>query len=257
MAASSGQRSMLHLTKRQDAVLYVSLFLVLVGSRAAVINYGGNSVPFGDEWDAVAAGLLRPYLQGHLKLAELFSAHNEHVIFFTRLMTLLIFKISGYWDVILQMIANAILDALTVVAISAALSRTLPGGWAQIAVILSVLINAIPLGLGKHSAWVQHPLLSAAGVLVCGSLASGGQPGVVAPMVRGRPLLGRFISLHGVGRLDPRRGDRSPSCADRVQSQGRAQRMAWNCRARRGHARFGARGSARDRVWRVGGALAW
>ena len=44
------------------------------------------------------------------------------------------------------MIANAILDALTVVAISAALSRTLPGGWAQIAVILSVLINAIPLG---------------------------------------------------------------------------------------------------------------
>ena len=137
---------MLSLSKRQNAVLYVSLFLVLVGSRAAVINYGGNSVPFGDEWDAVAAGLLRPYLQGNLKLAELFSAHNEHVIFFTRLMTLLIFKISGYWDVILQMIANAILDALTVVAISAALSRTLPGGWAQIAVILSVLINAIPLG---------------------------------------------------------------------------------------------------------------
>ena len=88
---------MLSLTKRQNAVLYVSLFLVLVGPRAAVINYGGNSVPFGDEWDVVAAGLLRPYLQGNLKLAELFSAHNEHVIFFTRLMTLLIFKISGYW----------------------------------------------------------------------------------------------------------------------------------------------------------------
>ena len=72
------------ITKRQNAVLFVSLFLVFVGSRAAVINYGGNSVPFGDEWDAVAAGLLRPYMQGNLKLAELFSAHNEHVIFFTR-----------------------------------------------------------------------------------------------------------------------------------------------------------------------------
>ncbi len=75
-------------------------------------------------------------------------------------------------------------------------------------------------------------------------------------MARRRSLLGRFISLYGIGRLDPRRGDRSPSCADRLQSQGRAQRMAWNRRARRGHARSRARGSACGRVWRVGGALA-
>ena len=65
------QQSMLSLTKRQNAVLCVSLFLIFVGSRAAVINYGGNSVPFGDEWDGVAAGLLRPYLQGNLKLGRI------------------------------------------------------------------------------------------------------------------------------------------------------------------------------------------
>ena len=191
---------MLYLSKRQNAVLFVSLFLVLVGARAAVINYAGNSVPFGDEWDAVAAGLLRPYLQGHLKVADLFSAHNEHVIFFTRLVTLAVFEISGYWDVILQMIANAILDALTVVAISAALSRTLPQGLAQIAVILSVLINAIPLGwenivLGFNTHFYLLLAFSFAGLwLLADSRAWS------LRWLAGGSLLGRFISLHGVGR---------------------------------------------------------
>ena len=60
------------------------------------------------------------------------------------------------------------------------------------------------------------------GVLICGSLASGGQPGVVPPMARRRPLLaGSFLCMASGAR--PRRGDRSPSCADRVQSQGRTR----------------------------------
>ena len=59
--------------------------------------------------------------------------------------TLAIFNLSGYWDVVLQMIANAILDAATVVAISYALSRPLRGGWALAAMILSALVNALPL----------------------------------------------------------------------------------------------------------------
>ena len=75
----------------------------------------------------------------------MFHAHNEHVIFFTRLLTLAIFNLSGYWDVVLQMIANAILDAATVVAISYALSRPLRGGWAIAAMSLTALVNAFPL----------------------------------------------------------------------------------------------------------------
>ena len=43
------------------------------------------------------------------------------------------------------MIANAILDAATVVGISYALSRPLRGGWARAAMILSALVNALPL----------------------------------------------------------------------------------------------------------------
>jgi hypothetical protein len=133
------------LDKRPKSLLFLSLFLVLIGSRAAAINYAGNSTPLGDEWDGEAASLLKPYIEGKLTVADLFAPHNEHVIFFTRLLTLAVFNISGYWDVVLQMIANAILDAATVVGISYALSRGLRGGWAPAAMILSALMNAPPL----------------------------------------------------------------------------------------------------------------
>jgi hypothetical protein len=133
------------LDDRRQTFLFLSLFFVVAGSRAIVINYAGNSTPYGDEWDGDAANLLGPYLEGTLTIGDLLRFHNEHVIFFTRLLTLAIFNISGYWDVILQMIANAILDAATVVGISYALSRPLRGAWATAAMISVALINAIPL----------------------------------------------------------------------------------------------------------------
>jgi hypothetical protein len=142
----SGQRLLQLLDVRRQTLLFVSLFLILLGARAVVINYAGNATPYADEWDGEAANLLKPYLEGSLTIGDLFHAHNEHVIFFTRLLALGVFKVSGYWDVILQMIANAILDAATVVAISYALSRPLRGGWASAAMVLSSLINALPLG---------------------------------------------------------------------------------------------------------------
>ena len=104
-----GQQFLRTIDKRHSVILFVSLFLILIGSRAIVINHDGNSTPFWDEWDGDAANLLLPYLRGNLALGDLFSRHNEHIIFFTRLLTLAIFTLSGYWDVILQMIANAFL----------------------------------------------------------------------------------------------------------------------------------------------------
>jgi hypothetical protein len=142
---SAGQRFLRFLDDRREALLLVSLFLIVVGSRAIVINYAGNPTPYADEWDGEAANLLKPYLDGALTTRDLFRAHNEHVIFFTRLLTLGIFNLSGYWDVVLQMIANAILDAATIVAISYALSRPLRGAWATAAMTLSALVNAFPL----------------------------------------------------------------------------------------------------------------
>src|SRR5271165_635836 len=127
-------------------ILIASLFLILIGSRAALIAYAGNATPFLDEWDADAAHLLKPYLQGHLTIGDLFCPINEHRIVFTKLAVLSIFEISGYWDVVFQMIVNAFVDSATIVAIAYALARVLSGGWAIAAMIISTAINAVPFG---------------------------------------------------------------------------------------------------------------
>jgi hypothetical protein len=134
------------LDQNRMPILLASLFLILLGTRAALISYAGSPLPFLDEWEADGARLLEPYIQGNLTISDLFIPLNEHRIFFTKLLVLLIFNVSGYWDVVLQMIVNAVLDSVTVVAIAYMLSRVLRGGLAVAAIVLSTLINAVPFG---------------------------------------------------------------------------------------------------------------
>ncbi len=127
-------------------LLLFSLFLIVLGSRAALIHYAGNSTPFMDEWDGDAAGLIVPYVDGRLAVSDLFAPFNEHRIVFTRLLVLSLLRVSGYWDVVLQMIVNAVLDSAMIVAAAFALTRILKGPWAAAAMIPVALINAIPYG---------------------------------------------------------------------------------------------------------------
>jgi hypothetical protein len=143
--------------KKRTSLLLLALFLVLFGSRAALLSYAANSTPFFDEWDGDAFLLLQPYLQGRLGIADLLAPYNEHRIVFTRLLVLSIFQASGYWDVVLQMIVNAILDSVTVVAVGYSLVRVLSGGLGVAAMIVCVTINAVPyaydnvlLGFNTH-----------------------------------------------------------------------------------------------------------
>ncbi len=132
--------------RHRASLLLVSLFLLLFGSRALLIRYAGYSTPFLDEWEADGATLLKPYLAGHLGVGDLFVPISEHRIPFTKLAVLAAYQIAGYWDVVLQMIINALADSATVVAVAYALSRALPRNWAVAAMILSVAINAVPYG---------------------------------------------------------------------------------------------------------------
>ena len=75
------QQSLHFVDRRRTTLIFVSLFLILIGSRAAVINYSGSSTPFMDEWDGDAAYLLEPYVRGNLSLRDLFSTFDEHIIF--------------------------------------------------------------------------------------------------------------------------------------------------------------------------------
>ena len=250
-----GERFLRFLDNRRQTFLFVSLFLILIGARAVVINYAGNTTPYTDEWDGEAASLLEPYLKGALTIGDLFHAHNEHVIFFTRLLTLAIFNVSGYWDVVLQMIANAILDAATVVAISYALSRPLRGGWALAAMILSALVNAFPLSydnilLGFNTHFYLLLAFSFASLWFMADSRAWSPRWAAGVAVRAR-----LVPLHGLGRADARRCDRSASHADGMRSQRGHAGMAGDRRPRRRDHRPGEPHSSRAIVGRLQGAF--
>ena len=64
------------LDQNRTAILLASLFLILLGTRAALISYAGSPLPFLDEWEADGAHLLQPYVQGNLTLSDLFIPLN-------------------------------------------------------------------------------------------------------------------------------------------------------------------------------------
>jgi hypothetical protein len=86
---------------------YVAFAAMLFGIKLWLIHSYGNATPFWDQWDAEAEYLYKPFLAGTLSLADLFSPHNEHRIFTTRLLALAELSLNGVWNPLLQMVANA------------------------------------------------------------------------------------------------------------------------------------------------------
>jgi hypothetical protein len=122
------------------------VFLLILASKLLLIALAASPIPFADEWDGEAAGVIRPFLEGQFDLRSLLRHDNEHLIFFTRLMTLLSLKISGYWDVILPMIVNAVLHSATLALLLASLTRVLDRGKSLAALIVGCGLAALPFG---------------------------------------------------------------------------------------------------------------
>lgn len=80
--------------------------MVVIGAKCWMIGNFGNPTPFWDQWGAEGAFLIPKYFGGTLTFADLLTPHNEHRIFFTRLWSLLLLVLEGYWDPIVQMLAN-------------------------------------------------------------------------------------------------------------------------------------------------------
>lgn len=95
---------------RRSIFLQCCAFVALLfGAKLWLIGTYGNATPFWDQWDAEAESLYKPYLNGTLTWATLFEPHNEHRIFTTRLLALVILYINKTWNPLLQMIINAAL----------------------------------------------------------------------------------------------------------------------------------------------------
>jgi hypothetical protein len=133
-------------SKRCLALACLGAFFVIFASKLLLIHFASSQIPFSDEWDADAASVIKPFLEGRFGLENLFDHDNEHLIFFTRLLTILDLKLSGYWDVVLPMIVNAFLHSATLALLLAALTRVLDDPKATAAILLGSALAVLPFG---------------------------------------------------------------------------------------------------------------
>jgi hypothetical protein len=103
-----------------------SVAAVVFFSRAWLVRAWGSPLPFWDQWDAEAIGLYLPWLNGTLRWQDLFRAHNEHRIVFTRAADLVLFVAYGGWNPWAQMLLNATLHALTAAVLAAIFWPAIP-----------------------------------------------------------------------------------------------------------------------------------
>jgi hypothetical protein len=96
---------------RNQAGWVAALFLIVLGVKFCLLQHVGTPLPFWDQWDGEGADIYKPYLEGHLTLADLFRAHNEHRIFFTHLYDLILLCLNGQWDNQLQSATNAFIHS--------------------------------------------------------------------------------------------------------------------------------------------------
>jgi hypothetical protein len=120
--------------------------LVVIGAKCWMIAHYGSPTPFWDQWDAEGALLYPKYLGGTLQISDLIAPHNEHRILVTRLWSLLLLDLGGYWDTILQMLANALILGGFVALFIAAFRPILDCRSWLVFALFSMVIFALPLG---------------------------------------------------------------------------------------------------------------
>lgn len=94
-------------------VAAATAFLVTLVLRLLFVRHYSVDMPFLDQWDAELGRLLLPQVRGELTWQSLFAPHNEHRIFFTRVLTLLVYAVEGVWSTRTVAQVQTILPATT------------------------------------------------------------------------------------------------------------------------------------------------
>ncbi len=188
---------------RWPCIGLVALVAVLV--RLVYVQLFSSPLAFWDQWDAEAAHLLKPWIEGHFGVEHLFHAHNEHRILPTKLLTISIYEITGRWSNMDQARFAAILyGAIPAMLIWAAtkdasiryrgalaalalLFAVLPFSWENVLVgfqsqfyfMLTASIAALILAARYHDSPAAAAGVFALSVFACTSMASG----LIAPLV--------------------------------------------------------------------------
>jgi len=136
--------------KREKAMplLYGLLFvLIVLGVKLIIVAGFGSSVPFWDQWDAEADLLYRPFLEGSLRISDLFASHNEHRIFTAKVLGLGLFILNkGVFDPMLEMYVNALLHVGALAVLLFLMQKGIPGSMKPLLLTFATILFAVPFG---------------------------------------------------------------------------------------------------------------
>ena len=94
----------------------LSLFLLGMGMKLAMMQRCINPLPYFDQWEAEGLAIYVPYYENALTIADLFHPQNEHRIFLTHVYDLALLLMNRQWDSQLQMVCNAAVHSATMAA---------------------------------------------------------------------------------------------------------------------------------------------
>ncbi|HEY2125411.1 MAG TPA: hypothetical protein VGG94_08115 [Chthoniobacterales bacterium] len=138
---------------RDGRALNLALFLVALFPAALVIRliaeYGVN-VPFGDEWAMIP--LFAKWHDHQMTLADLFRQHNEHRIFFPKLIYLAFAQLT-HWNLRGEMFFSVFLCGLTSASLYGLLRRTV-GGTTRRRLTLWAISNVLIFSPAQAENWL-------------------------------------------------------------------------------------------------------
>lgn len=140
---------------RLSVYIIVSSLLIVLGFKFLLIGKFNPLTPLTDQWDAEAALLYKPVIEGHFNPAIFIAAHNEHRILFTRIINLAVFYGVGLWYPALQMVVNSFIHCATIFTIVYLLTRCINIYARSLAIILLTFIYIIPFDVQNTLAGFQ------------------------------------------------------------------------------------------------------
>jgi hypothetical protein len=123
---------------------YAAFAMLLFGMKLWVITTYGNATPYWDQWDAEGANLYKPFSDGSLGISEMIAPHNEHRIFTTRVLALILLAINKSWNPLLQMVVNAGLHIITIMFAILLLTRIIGRKYLPALLGFSFLLYSFP-----------------------------------------------------------------------------------------------------------------
>ena len=134
-------------TCKKSTFAFIILSAIILISRWYYIENFAVPLPFWDQWDAEGANLLLPWVEGHFKFSDLWKPHNEHRIVPTRILALLCFKWSGYWNNLNEARLNIVIASAAPIFLIWIISRvTELRGFIWLVLIVITVGGSFPFG---------------------------------------------------------------------------------------------------------------